>query len=195
MHTALAPILRDFLVRYQQTAIRETGRRPMTYLRTPMDEALLLPGCPRPGYAFWQPIAWPGGGVPLGEEAAQFHTSIVEYLSLCQFLEVRFRLPVAPKGSPLSFLYGRVFETFRSTESAPPARAFAEAALYARENPSLPLSYCMAATCDEGEALLVMLRASDGGAYLLRTQGEPEPLYLKLGLDRLLPKLQFVYDF
>ena len=60
MHTPLAPILRDYLIRFQQTAIKETGRRPMTFLRTSMDESLLLPGCQRPGFAFWQPV--PSGG-------------------------------------------------------------------------------------------------------------------------------------
>lgn len=57
MQTALAPIMRDYLIRFQQTAIKETGRRPLTFLRTPLDEKLLLPGCQRPGYAFWQPAA------------------------------------------------------------------------------------------------------------------------------------------
>ena len=52
MQTALAPIMRDYLIRFQQTAIKETGRRPLTFLRTPLDEKLLLPGCQRPGYAF-----------------------------------------------------------------------------------------------------------------------------------------------
>ena len=192
MHTALAPILRDFLVRYQQTAIRETGRRPMTYLRTPMDEALLLPGCPRPGYAFWQPIAWPGGGVPLGEEAAQFHTSIVEYLSLCQFLEVRFVLPVAKAGSPLSFLYRRVFETCRNTRLSPPSRAFEEA--LELSTPDLPLSYCMAQTADDGEPLLLLIRADNGQVWVHRPLGYAKPLELRLDLDRLLPKLQFVFE-
>ena len=66
MQTALAPIMRDYLIRFQQTAIKETGRRPLTFLRTPLDEKLLLPGCQRPGYAFWQPIPWQDGNVPLG---------------------------------------------------------------------------------------------------------------------------------
>lgn len=194
MTTALTPILRDTLVRFQQTAIRETGRRPMTWLRTPMDDALVLPGCQRPGFAFWQPIAWRNGKVPLGKKADRFHQSIIEYVSMCQFLEIRFRLPVARAGSPLSFLYGRVFETCKNTESAPPSRAFEEAALYEREHPELPLAYCMAITCDEGEPLLLMLRAEDGEAYIQHTMGTAAPLHLKLGVDRLLPKLQFVYD-
>jgi len=194
MNTPLAPILRDALVRFQQTAIRETGRRPMTWLRSPMDEALVLPGCQRPGFAFWQPIAWKDGKAPLGKKAKDFHQSIVEYVSMCQFLEIRFRLPVANAGSPLSFLYGRVFETCKNTESAPPSRAFEEAALYAREHPDLPLAYCMAVTCDEGAPLLLMLRAEDGQAFLMHGVGDSEPLYLKLGVDRLLPKLQFVYE-
>ena len=82
MQTALAPIMRDYLIRFQQTAIKETGRRPLTFLRTPLDEKLLLPGCQRPGYAFWQPIPWQDGNVPLGPLAGKFHRSIVEYLSM-----------------------------------------------------------------------------------------------------------------
>jgi len=194
MTTALAPIMRDYLVRYQQTAIRETGRRPMTFLRTPMDDALILPGCQRPGCAFWQPIAWPENKVPLGKHAASFHPSILEYVSMCQFLEIRFRLPVANAGSPLSFLYGRVFETCKNTVSAPPSRAFEEAALYQKEHPGLPLGFCMASTCDDGEPLVLMLRAEDGQAYIQHAMGDPALLHLKLGLDRLLPKLLFTYD-
>lgn len=194
MQTSLTPIMRDYLIRFQQTAIRETGRRPLTYLRTPMDEKLVLPGCQRPGYVFWQPIPWKDGNVPLGEKAAKFHQSIVDYLSLCQFMEIRFHLPVANAGSPLSFLYKRTFETFRNTESAPPKRAFSEAALYSREHPDLPLSFCMASTCDSAEPLLLMLRAEDGQAFIQYANRSEPPLYLKLTVDRLLPKLQFVYD-
>ncbi len=194
MQTALAPIMRDYLIRFQQTAIRETGRRPLTYLRAPMDEKLLLPGCQRPGYAFWQPIPWRDGAAPLGDQAGDFHHTILEYVSMCQFLEIRFHLPVAHMGSPLSFLYGRTFETCKNTESSPPARAFEEARLYRREHPALPLSYCMAATCDDAEPLLLMLRAEDGQAFIQHAVGDVAPLYLKLTIDRLLPKLQFVYD-
>jgi len=56
MSTPLASVLRDYLVRYQQMAIRETGHRPVTWLRTPMDDALLLPGCSSPGLAFCQAV-------------------------------------------------------------------------------------------------------------------------------------------
>ncbi|MBQ7886140.1 MAG: hypothetical protein IJ313_04515 [Clostridia bacterium] len=191
---AISNIMRDYLVRYQQTALRETGRRPMTFLREPMDEKLLLPGCPRAGYAFWQPVAWEKE-VPFGREAHRFHESIREYLSLCQFLEVRFVLPVANAGSPLSFLYGRVFETCRSTDSRPPERAFEEALTAQCYEPDMPLSYCMAQTCDEKEALLLMVRADDGGVYVRYASMKARVLDLKLGLDRLLPKLQFVYQF
>ena len=194
MQVALAPIMRDYLVRFQQTAIKETGRRPLAFLRTPMDEKLTLPGCQRPGYVFWQPVSWPDGNVPLGEYAAQFHPTIVDYVSMCQFLEIRFHLPVAPMNSPLSFLYNRVFETCKNTQSDPPARAFEEATLYHREHPETPLSYCMATSCDGGEPLLVMLRAEDGQMYVQRADRDAEPVYCKLTIDRLLPKLQFVYD-
>lgn len=195
MQAALMPIMRDYLIRFQQTAIKETGRRPLTWLRIPMDEKLVLAGCQRPGYAFWQPIPWKDGNVPLGEDAALFHATIVDYLSLCQFLEIRFHLPVAGTGSPLSFLYMRTFETYKNTESAPPKRAFQEARAYGREHPDLPLSFCMASTCDGAEPLLLMLRAEDGQAYVKYANQDVPPLYLKVTVDRLLPKLQFVYDF
>ena len=195
MQTALAPIMRDYLIRFQQTAIKETGRRPLTFLRVPMDEKLVLPGCQRPGYVFWQPIPWKDGAVPLGEHATLFHRTIVEYLSLCQFLEIRFHLPVAATNSPLSFLHNRIFETYKNTESAPPSRVFEEAMFYAREHPDFPLSFTMAATCDGAEPLLILLRAEDGQAYIQRVEGVSEPLYLKLTVDRLLPKVKFVYEF
>ncbi len=194
MQAALAPIMRDYLIRFQQTAIKETGRRPLTFLRVPMDEKLVLPGCQRPGYVFWQPVPWKDGKVPLGEHAGRFHASVVAYLSMCQFLEIRFHLPVAPMNSPLSFLYNRVFETYKNTETTPPARAFEEALLYQREHPGQPLAFCMAATCDGGDPLLIMLRAEDGQAYIQRVGRESELLFLKLTVDRLLPKLKFVYD-
>ena len=194
MSTPLAAALRDYLVRYQQMAIRETGHRPEAWLRTPADDALLLPGCNRPGYAFWQPVAWKNNKAPLGKAAEGFHTSIVEYLSMCQFLEIRFQLPVASVGSPLSFLYGRTFEACKNTVSNPPSRMWEESLLYRREHPELPLNYCMAVTCDDGEPLTLMLRADNGEAFVLRTMAETKPLFLKLGLDRLLPKLRFCYD-
>ncbi|MFH1879709.1 MAG: hypothetical protein ABIK64_02815, partial [Bacillota bacterium] len=78
----LTPIVNDFLVRFQQGAVKETGRRPLTFRRTPMDEALVVPGCQRPGFVFWQPIAWPEGNAPLGGHAAKFHRSIVDFLSV-----------------------------------------------------------------------------------------------------------------
>ena len=195
MQGSITPIMRDFLVRFQQTAIKETGRRPLTYSRSTMDEKLVLPGCKRPGFVFWQPIAWTDSIVPLGENAKLFHQSIIDYLSMCQLLEIRFRLPVAPLNSPLSFLHNRIFETYKNTELAPPSLAFDEAALCHREHPDQPLGYTMAASCDGGAPLLVMLRAEDGQMYVLRTDREALPVFCKLTIDRLLPKLQFVYDF
>ncbi|NLI21642.1 MAG: hypothetical protein GX418_08865 [Clostridiales bacterium] len=195
MQGTLTPIMRDFLIRFQQTAIKETGRRPLTFSRTPLDEKLVLPGCQRPGYVFWQPVAWKDDRAPLGEHAKLFHQSILDYLSMCQMLEIRFRLPVAPLNSPLSFLYGRVFETYKNTDSAPPARALEEAILYHREHPDLPLAFTMAASCDGGAPLLVMLGAQDGQMFVQRADREALPVYCKLTVDRLLPKLQFVYDF
>jgi len=160
-----------------------------------MDEKLVLPGCQRPGFVFWQPIPWKDGHVPLGQHAPQFHRTILEYLSLCQFMEIRFYLPVAATNSPLSYLHNRIFETYKNTESAPPSRVFEEALLYAHEHPELPLSFTMAATCDGGEPLLILLRAEDGQAYIQRVEGLSAPLFLKLTVDRLLPKVKFVYDF
>jgi len=194
MSTPLASVLRDYLVRYQQMAIRETGHRPVTWLRTPMEEALLLPGCAKPGYSYWQPVEWKNNKAPLGKAAEGFHQSIIDYVSLCQFYEIRFQLPVAHTGSPLSFLHGRTFECFCNTQSNPPSRMFEEAGMYRREHPEWPLSYCMAATCDGGEPLLLMLRAEDGGAFIVRTMAQENPLDLKLGLERLLPRVRFVYD-
>ena len=193
MHTSLRPILCDTLVRFQRAVLRETGRRPMAFSRTPMEEALLLPGCTLPGYVFWQPAPWPEGMPAPGSKAGVFHQSIWAYLSVCQFLEIPFCLPVAPKGSPLSFLYGRIFETCPNTLSHPPARALEEAFLYQREHPSQPLAFCMAQTSDAGEPLLLMLRAADGRAYIQSALDDQRILNLNVGLDRLLPKLQFTW--
>ena len=193
MNSPLAPVLRDYLVRYQQMAIRETGHRPITWLRTPMEEALLLPGCQKSGYAFWQPVEWKNDKAPVGKPEG-FHQSIVDYLSMCQFYEIRFELPVAASGSPLSFLHGRVFECCANTTANPPSRMFEEAAMYRREHPEWPLSFCMAATCDDGEPLLLMLRAEDGEAFIAHTMTDTQPVELKVGLERLLPKVRFVYD-
>ena len=191
----LAPIVNDFMVRFQQTAIKETGRRPLTYHRTPMEEALIVPGCRRPGFVFWQPVSWPETGVPLGENAGMFHQSIVDVLSVCQTLEIRFKLPVTSVKSPLSFLYNRVFETFANTVSTPPERAFDEAVFACQNKPGMPLSFCMAATCDGQEPLQMMLDAADGQMYVLRDYEQDQPVYCRITIDRLLPKLRFIYEF
>ena len=158
-------------------------------------KSCFLPGCKRPGYAFWQPIPWQDGNVPLGPAAKEFHSEH-------RGIPVHVPVPgdsLSPAGgareqpAELS-LWKRTFETCKNTESAPPSRAFEEAALYRREHPALPLAYCMAATCDGAEPLLLMLAAADGQAFIQQAAGEAAPLYLKLGVDRLLPKLQFVYD-
>ena len=52
----------------------------------------------------------------------------------------------------------------------------------------------MVATCDEGEKLLLMLRAEDGEAYIVPADQNREPVYLNAMLERLLPRVQFVYD-
>ena len=79
-------------------------------------------------------------------------------------------------------------------DSAPPEQKFQEALDYAAQRPELPLSFCMAATCDEGEKLLLMLRAEDGEAYIVPADQNREPVYLNATLERLLPRVQFVYD-
>ena len=191
----MTPIVNDFLVRFQQGALRETGRRPLTFRRTPMNEGLIVPGCQRPGFVFWQPIAWPEDMVPLGEHAGKFHSDIAEYLSVCQTLEIRFKLPVTPAKSPLSFLYDRVFETYPNTVSAPPSRAFEEAVFAGRFSPNIPLAFCMAATCDNLEPLQMMLDAADGQMYVLRAYDPDQPVFCRISVDRLLPKLRFVYEF
>jgi len=193
MATSVAPVLRDFLVRYQQMSIRETGHRPIAWIHSPLDKPLELPGCTQSGLSYWQPVPWKDGQPALGKAAEGFHQSIIDYLSMCQFMSIRFQLPVARTGSPLSFLYGRTFETQPNTESNPPSRVLEEAALYRREHPQLPLAYCMATTCDE-EPICLMLRGEDGEAFIYRPLLETKPLYLKLGVDRLLPKLRFIYD-
>jgi hypothetical protein len=191
----ITPIVNDFLVRFQQGAVKETGRRPITFLRTPMDEGLIVPGCQRPGYVFWQPIAWPDANVPLGAHADKFHIHIVDYLSVCQMLEIRFKLPVTQAKSPLSFLYDRVFETYPNTVSAPPARALEEAVFASGTNPGVPLAFCMAGSCDHLEPLQMMLDAADGQMYILRAYDPDQPVFCKIPVDRLLPKLRFVYEF
>jgi hypothetical protein len=191
----ITPIVNDFLIRFQQSAIKETGRRPLTFRRTPMDEGLIVSGCQRPGFVFWQPIAWPDTGVPLGEHAAKFNDHIVEYLSVCQTLEIRFKLPVTSAKSPLSFLYGRVFETYPYTVSTPPSRAFEEAVFTYQSNIGIPLAFCMASSCDHLEPLQMMLDAEDGQMYILRAYDPDQPVFCKIPIDRLLPKLRFVYDF
>lgn len=189
----LRPILCDTLVRFQRSVLRETGHRPMAFQRVPMEETLLLPGCTQPGYTFWQPAPWPDGLPAPGSKAGAFDRAIWDYLSVCQFLEIPFRLPVAPKGSPLSFLFHRTFETCPNTVSHPPARALEEAFLYQREHPSVPLAFCMAQTSDGGEPLLLLLRAEDGRALIQSALDDQQTLDLKIGLDRLLPKLQFTW--
>ena len=190
----ITPIVNDFMVRFQKTAIKETGRRPLAFHRTPMDDGLIVPGCQRAGFVFWQPIAWPEGDVPFGENADKFHQSIIAYLSVCQALEIRFKLPVTSAKSPLSFMYERVFETYSNTVSAPPARAFDEAVFAHEADPSLPLAFCMAASCDGLEPLRMMLDASDGQMYVLRAYEEQQPVYCRITIDRLLPKLHFIYE-
>ena len=41
----------------------------------------------------------------------------------------------------------------------------------------------------------MMLDASDGQMYVLRAYDPDQPVHCKISIDRLLPKLRFVYDF
>ena len=194
MDQPLRPALRDCLVRFQRQAIKETGRRPLCVTREPMDTALVVPGCQRPGFAFWQPMPWGEGQPELGESAKRFHPMILEYLSTCQMMEMRFTLPVATANSPLAFLHGRVFETFRNTLLSPPKRALDDAALESELGGEGCLAFCLAATCDAGEPVCLSLDAQTAEAMILHREQPQPPLRLKLTLDRLLPKLQFVYE-
>jgi hypothetical protein len=195
MPDKITPVVHEFLVRFQQGALKETGRRPLAYLRVPMDANLIVPGCQRPGFVFWQPAAWPDSGAPLGEHAAAFHPDIVSYLSVCQTLEVRFKLPVTPVKSPLSFLYDRVFETYPNTLFTPPSQAFEEALFASRSGEPASPAFCMAATCDGLEPLRMMLDAADGQMFVLRAYDADQPVYCQITLERLLLKLRFVYEF
>lgn len=132
--------------------------------------------------------------MPLGPLAEQFHHSIVEYLSMCQFLEIHFHLPVAHMNSPLSFLYNRTFETCKNTESASPSRAFEEAGFYRREHPTCRWPTAWPPPATARSRFCSCSAPEDGQAFIQHAAGDPSPLYLKLGVDRLLPKLQFVYD-
>jgi len=62
-----------------------------------------------------------------------------------------------------------------------------------RQEPEIPLSCCMAQTCDDGEPLLLMIRADNGNVFVRYASSDARLLELKLGLDRLLPKLKFVF--
>ena len=43
--------------------------------------------------------------------------------------------------------------------------------------------------------LLVMLSAEDGQMFIQRADRDAAPVFCKLTIDRLLPKLQFIYDY
>ncbi len=194
MPVSLAPIMRDYLIRFQQSSIKATGHRPLSLIHTPMDEPLWLPGCTQVGYSYWQPIAWNNEKAPVGSYATHFHQSIIEYVSLCQFLEIPFRLPIAQSHRPLSFLYQRVFETFKNTHSMPPCDAFEEAFLLSHFQKDKHISYAFARTCDPFDPLLLMIHADTGFAYI-DCVGHDLPLVeLHVSLDRLLPKLQFSFE-
>ena len=87
MQTALAPIMRDYLIRFQQTAIKETGRRPLTFLRTPLDEKLLLPGCQRPGEDLLESQELDDSRVYVGSKS---QTALVRSNSAVELISVTF---------------------------------------------------------------------------------------------------------
>lgn len=93
MQTALSLIMRDYLIRFQQTAIKETGRRPLTYLREPMDEKLVLPGCQRPGYAFWQPCPGRTGLCRLAQRPSSFTQALWNTCPCASFWRFVFICP------------------------------------------------------------------------------------------------------
>ena len=63
-----------------------------------------------------------------------------------------------------------------------------------RENPHKIYVKVRADFTPDGRILPLMLRAEDGEACVMRTMTDARPVELKLGLDRLLPKVQFIYD-
>lgn len=190
----ISPIVRYYFLRYQQTAIRETGRRPMILRSKAINESLMLPGCPLKDYTFWQPIPWAEGNVPLGDNAGAFHSSIIDYVSLCQFFEMQFHLPIPAFNNTASFARERVFECIRNTEDFPPAAAFDKAVEIHAGTPEIPLYYPMAATCDSGHPIILGIWADSTEAFLLVPGGSNKPVWLCLTLEKLLPKLRFVYD-
>ena len=194
MSESLAPVFKDFLICFQQSAIRETGRRPITCTRAQMDTDLLLPGCESAGYSFWQPVLWPEGGAPLGEHAASFHTSIVEYVSMCRFFEIPFTLPVPEKQSPLSYLWGRRFQTFQNTLALRPETVMDEAVALYQNSGSLFMGFPFAVTFDRGEPLTLILRASDGVMFVSRAERDNAFTSLNTTLREVMPKLRFCFD-
>ena len=53
----------------------------------------------------------------------------------------------------------------------------------------------MAATCDGFEPLRMMLDAADGQMFVLRAYEPDQPVFCMIPVERLLPKLRFVYQF
>ena len=63
-----------------------------------------------------------------------------------------------------------------------------------RKNPAKIYVKVRADHLIDGTTRPLMLRAEDGEAFVVRAAAQEEPLYLRIGLDRLLPKTQFVYE-
>jgi len=90
-----------FWFAFNREPLKETGRRPLTFRRIGRwTRGWSFPAASARGFVFWQPIAWPEDAAPVGEHAARFHRDVVDYLSVCQTLEIRFKLPVTPAKSP-----------------------------------------------------------------------------------------------
>lgn len=177
---------RDFLVRFQQAAIRETGRRPTVALRDGIDRELLLPGCLSAGYSFWQPMPWPQNEPQLGDVAEPFHPSIIEVLTFCRYHELTFILPVPQRQGIYSFLYKRQFITAQNTLNVPPQLALREALERHGENSKLPLYFPFAVSDHQGEAILLCLQADTGECCLYRPGRNHDYTPLGFGFDEML---------
>ena len=178
---------RDFLIRFQQAAVRETGHRPTLALREGIDRELLLPGCPSAGYAFWQPMPWPKPP-QLGKAARSFHADILDVLTFCRYQELSFTLPVSPRQGPLSCLYRRPFLTQPNPLTRPPQQTLKAAVerYEWRSHSDLPLYFPFAAADPLGESFVLCLDADNGKCYLHCPNREDAYWALGISLGELL---------
>lgn len=172
---------RDFLIRFQQTAIRETGRRPTVALRDGIDEELLMPGCLSAGYSFWQPMPWPQDMPQLADMETHFHRSILDLFTFCRYHELSFVVPVPQRQGIYSYLYKRQFVTVQNTMKALPLDALNDAIIRHDQLSKLPLYFPFAATDPQGEAFVLCLQADTGECCLFSPSREN--VYHSLGLS------------